>query len=734
MTKHTQIKNALTLALSLIFSVVGCNPALPNELPETNLPNDSTNFDTIQSKPQTINTSITRITPRKVYFPKQAQDAYILHLAQERMRKPSPGLSRQFYITPGEEQMAFSIGDTRDGYLINGQTLPAPSLLLRQLPVQYERGIVYGTPNLIKILVDTARTMEKKYPGTIMYLGNLGLKEGGDIPYSVSHNAGRDADIAFYLTDSNGNQVHPNNMYKVGARMIAHSPEGELTFDVDKNTSLIETLLTHPKIHIQFIFAAKHISSAVQKELVRRGASEELLARFENSVQNQAAHNDHFHIRIYCSPEDICAGCMDKSTIHEYQDDPVPIREKCVSKHLKTLSSSKSDEDQKASAIQRLALIGVAGEHKAQILKHIQDQSPKVRIATAIAAKNLDNTAAQALIQQLKNESDNEVRLAIIDALATYDSQNTKIAFNAELTKTDLPDEQLRIILKYMTHHPNEIHLEPLISRLELFPDDEDVLLAISTIANRNFCSNPNIQKQTKPADKPESRSPAQLDSEKQSEPKVQTETSNPVNNDENASLIAKNDKESDDSGLDSQILSTESDDSGLDSQMMSTESDETSLMTMETPVETDNTVMESTTEIVQPKEDAEKSQEIASNAPDIIIPENPCLEEIRHWAAKNKHKSRNQWLLDGFKAAGFPVFAIDIPDVPFILDAIDGPRPISINAQIALKKLSKQTQDSLDWSVADARWHYTRYFKRHAKKLRLDLSDRDEKGIKKSK
>ena len=262
------LNNASKSALILIFMILGCNPAHPEELPEIQPESISTNREIIQLK------------PRQVMFPEQARRAYILFKTEQNMRLPRPGLSRKFYLLPEESKMSFSIGDTRDGYMINGQHLPVPSLLLRQLPIQYERGITYGTPNLIQILVDTARTMEKKYPNSIMYLGNMGLREGGDIPYSVSHNSGRDADIAFYLNDENGKQAHLKNMYKVSGHLVAYTPEGHMTFDIDKNTTLIETLLTHPKINIQFIFAAKHIRSAVHKELIARGASEELLARF----------------------------------------------------------------------------------------------------------------------------------------------------------------------------------------------------------------------------------------------------------------------------------------------------------------------------------------------------------------------------------------------------------------------------------------------------------------------
>ena len=103
----------------------------------------------------------------------------------------------------------------------------------------------------------------------------------------------------------------------------------------------------------------------------------------------------------------------------------------------------------------------------------------------------------------------------------------------------------------------------------------------------------------------------------------------------------------------------------------------------------------------------------------------------IQTWIAQNGEKSRQTWLLDGFAAAGYRVDDFSAANIPKLLDAIDGPRAISINAQLMLKSIAKLPQDSLSWPVSDARWHYTRYFKRRAKKYRIDLSDRDERGIK---
>lgn len=526
------------------------------------------------------------------------------------IRQPSPEKTRHFYTTDKEASMTFSIGDTRDGYLINGQSLPYPSSEYRQLAVQYERGIAYGTPSLITVIKDVAHDMQKKYPGTILFLGNMGLREGGDIPYSISHNAGRDADLGYYMLDSEGKFATPPNMYKVNRRLEANSPLGVLKFDLEKNTTLVEKLLTHPKINVQFIFLAKHIRAAIRRELMIREASEELLARFDAVVQIQAAHNDHFHIRVYCSDEDICAGCIDKSLIHEWQEDPVPKREKCVERHLKTLSSKKSDVKQQAAALQRLSLLGAASPNSARIMKFIDADDNDVRTAAIMASEQMNEEVVPKLSARLKKEIVPSVREALINALSRFETKETRDVFNAEIEKMAesgvFDSRQLDAMLSYILHHPNAEHLEVLAKAVSKSDETNylKLLNTLSVIANKGFCSG----------------------------------------------------------------------------------------MSQLTP---------------------------------------ECETKINSWVEKNGKKSRQIWLVNGFTLAGFKVTKLEAKDIPVLLDAIDGPHAVSINARLLLNKIGKLEKDTLNWTTEDARWYYTRYFKKKARKYRINLSDRDERGNK---
>ena len=593
------------LMVCACFGILGCESAHSGEL-------SSGESSVVSSSPQQ------RVIKRRpTYITPEVQEKLWIRIAEGMMRQPVSENRRTFFRTEAEKSTSFSIGDTRDGYMVNGQNLPMPSLLVRQLPVQYERGLTYASGDMIELFVDTGRAMEKQYPDTIMYIGNMSAREGGDIPYSVSHNSGRDADIAFYLKDAHGNFAHPQNLHKINRRFQTREPGSSYTFDLEKNTTLIEHLLTHPKVHVQFIFLAKHLRTAIQRELVKRGSSPELLERFEMSVQNQAAHDDHFHVRIYCSNTDICAGCIDKSVIHPWHEDPLPKREQCIQRYASQLKKNKTEPIQKAVALQRLALLDAAPAHKNLIIKHLSHADADVRKAAAMAGQSLDASISKALITQLGKESDLSVRLAMIQTLAKFDKDSTRQTFIAELgrwatrTEGSSSDEIAQTIFHYMIRHPHESYAQPLLTTLHAF----------------------------------------------HTEPKV-----------------------------------------------------DSTLSALGDAVQALSVVI---------------NVEIAA----------PTLEESIHnaqiWLDQNQGKTRQQWLISGFKNAGFNVTTLENADIPVLLDAIDGPLPVSFNAQLLLKKLSRLKQDSLSWPIEDARWHYTRYFKRRAKKFRIDLSDRNERGIK---
>ena len=607
MRKSFQCQIFVKISLIAVLLFMGCGAARTEDSPPAEIAPTSPE----PSEASALDASQWRHKPRPNYVTELVQQRWNIAHLEARMRENINGRPRVFFTTQKERDSnaTFSVYDTRDGYLINGRSIESPSLYMRQMQVQYERGIAYGTTEFIQLLDHTARAMHKKYPDTIMYLGNLGLRDGGDIPYSVSHNAGRDGDIAFYMKDGNGKFYHPTDMSKINRRFQSKA-DPNITFDLEKNATLVETLLTQNVAPVQFIFVVRHLRTALRREFVARGASEDLLARFDATVMEQSAHDDHFHVRIYCSNEDICAGCIDRSVIHPWHEDPVPKREACAEKHIKMLSSKRATAEDRATSLQRLALIGESERAGSRILKFLNDGDMNVRAAAAMASASLGQSAVSALAKQLDVESESFVQLAIVDALVQNDSEQTAQAMLDTLQRIaegrSAYDPQIVAkIIRHITHHPRTLYVEPLLSlslSSPLASSQSDLRLALEVVTNH---------------------------------------------------------------------ISSDADPSA-------------------------------------------------------------AVTETRAWFEKNSSKTRSQWLIEGFKKNGFAVSTLQNADIPLLLDAIDSPhRAISINAQLTLKTLSHLEQDSLDWPISDARWHYTRFFKRRAKKYKIDLSDRDERGNK---
>src|SRR5687768_14894673 len=97
---------------------------------------------------------------------------------------------------------SISVGDTSHGYLVHGVRLEE-SDALGILPAVRNREVRYGTEELVGLLGHAAQVLHAE-TGTRMWVGNLSHRGGGDIPFSVSHNSGRDADVAFAYLDGQG--------------------------------------------------------------------------------------------------------------------------------------------------------------------------------------------------------------------------------------------------------------------------------------------------------------------------------------------------------------------------------------------------------------------------------------------------------------------------------------------------------------------------------------------------
>lgn len=208
-----------------------------------------------------------------------------------------------------------SVGTPQTGHLNGGDDLAAkPWPGLRILLLTQRRGFTAGTSEIVALLRDVATAVATAHPGSELAIGNVSRPGGGDIAQSVSHNSGRDADIAFFATDAAGRPVKIRHMHHFNDKGVASGGAGKpLHFDVGRNWAVVRHLLSHPAVVVQWLFVSAPLRNMMLDHALRIGEGELLRARARRVLvqpSDSASHDDHLHVRIACPPEDRPA-CID---------------------------------------------------------------------------------------------------------------------------------------------------------------------------------------------------------------------------------------------------------------------------------------------------------------------------------------------------------------------------------------------------------------------------------------
>jgi len=257
-------------------------------------------------------------------------------------------------------QGSISVGSVATGHLVRGSRLPhaGPNHVI--LDEHTRRGTNWGTDELVRLLLEGAGAVAAEFAGSKMTVGNIGKGGGGDIPWSISHNSGRDADVAFYLVDEEGNQVVPSTMVNLQA------PDGtvlwqggELRFDPARNWTFAKTLLAHEETRVQYIFCADFLIKKMFEYAKSKGEDPRYLASLNPTLRQPRGtqpHDDHFHIRVYCSREDQADGCRDIVAGREIVPRDNPLFARRV-KDLKALLGKDAPLESKAEAVRMLGIL-----------------------------------------------------------------------------------------------------------------------------------------------------------------------------------------------------------------------------------------------------------------------------------------------------------------------------------------------------------------------------------------
>jgi penicillin-insensitive murein endopeptidase len=187
----------------------------------------------------------------------------------------------------------------------------------------------YGTVEMVQAIAKAAAVVERELPGIPLVVNDISLPHGGTIAQHGSHQSGRDADILFYVLDTDGKPLQ-----SVGVPL---DPQGKgwdfkdirvleddirVQLDAPRTWRFVQALLEAGGNDVQRIFIVEHVRNMLLAEAERVRAPQALRERFGDiTCQPGSPHDDHMHVRFFCSAEDIGKGCLDKPPIYPWQKD-----------------------------------------------------------------------------------------------------------------------------------------------------------------------------------------------------------------------------------------------------------------------------------------------------------------------------------------------------------------------------------------------------------------------------
>lgn len=246
-----------------------------------------------------------------------------------------------------------------------------------------QRGLQWGTRPLVELLLNVGESLQQRYPRLKLVVGNLSRRNGGEIPYSVSHQAGRDADLGFVLFDRRGKQFFPLPLPRIrehGERHGTGFAAGKtLRFDVERNWYVARALVMDPRV--QWVFVADFLKQEMLEWARDHGEDPSVLIRAEfllHQPGTSSPHDDHFHVRLFCDELSRFSGCLDVAPGYSWSDAQSPRFEGHVQELVESFEAG-GDAD-RVHALNRLGMYA-RGELAILAIRAWPDASPELSTA-----------------------------------------------------------------------------------------------------------------------------------------------------------------------------------------------------------------------------------------------------------------------------------------------------------------------------------------------------------------
>jgi len=212
---------------------------------------------------------------------------------------------------------SISVGKASRGYLVQGTRLPDKGIGYTTRDVWLARDNRYATDEMIDLITGVSRRMHARIKDVKIVIADLSAKGGGSgaksSPFHRSHQSGRDADFVPYMRDADGKPFEPDAMHVFDAHGKAKDGSG-ITLDVPRTWLLVKELINAPEAPVQFIFMYEPLALLLLDHAKQIGESDVVIAKARKALKqpgDSARHDDHMHVRVYCSDDDREYGCVD---------------------------------------------------------------------------------------------------------------------------------------------------------------------------------------------------------------------------------------------------------------------------------------------------------------------------------------------------------------------------------------------------------------------------------------
>lgn len=337
-----------------------------------------------------------------------------------------PIFERQLPDVGFDVQGSVSVGTVTDGFLHSGALLPDSGPHHDVVRAHLDRNTHWGTDELVAILLTAASDVAGAFPNARLQVANMARQGGGDLPWSRSHNSGRDVDLAFYLLDQDGKDHPASDLLVLSPPAGTVETEGrQLHFDPERNWLLVNSLLTNPHMEVEYIFMADFLVDLMRETAARAGVSASRFKQLRRQVHQPRGalpHDDHMHVRFSCTPDDTLNGCRE---IRAGRVIPLP-KSRAFRERLESLGKMLTGDlptEQKANAA-RIAGIFQASTLAPTLAKSLESCEEPMCVEALAALTTMGSVPPWMVLEEFLQRTRDPFSFDLAMAMAAQESRN----------------------------------------------------------------------------------------------------------------------------------------------------------------------------------------------------------------------------------------------------------------------------------------------------------------------